>query len=175
MYGKTMTLTFVLNGKMPSKKNNNQATCVRQDAYAYINEQTKDEESQYSAEDVRRIARQAVREVWAKVIQNKEYQEFILEQRPDLEKQAAYWSEKLMAKGLFFPITKAKVNIRFYFAQAHRQDTMNKAQTILDLLVLCRILKDDDYTVTDPQAEGQLYKDEIRENICEIKITIPQE
>lgn len=168
MSSKNMTLTFVITGKMPSKKNNQQSTTVRKEAYDFIYEIP---EGNYSAAEVKKWAKKAVRLVRSKVIPNHEYKAFVELQRPVIEQQAAHWSERLREKGLMFPLTKAKVNIRFYFAQKHRQDTMNKAQTILDLLVLCRVLSDDDYTVTDPKAEGQLYKDEIVENICEIKIT----
>jgi hypothetical protein len=171
MKGGGACLRFVVTGSIPSKKNNNQATTVRRDAYDWIDD-FLNELNVLTAEQVRKMARTAVKKVFAKVIPNKPYNEFLEKNRPIIEAQAAIWAERLRDKGLIFPVEAANVKIRFYWAHRHRQDTMNKAQSILDLLVSCRVLKDDDYTVTDPEAEGQCYHEEVVDNIAMIFITV---
>ncbi len=167
------SLRFVITGDIPSKKNNNQATTIRKDAYEYIDKWLEEHPLEIlTINDARKMAKAAIKKTRAKVIPNKPYQAFLEVNQPKIEAQAAWWAEKLQEKGLVFPISRAAVNIRFYWAHAHRQDTMNKAQSVLDLLTAAKVLSDDDYTVTDPHAEGQLYKDEIVENICLINITV---
>jgi hypothetical protein len=162
------TLTFVLKGKIPSKKNNNQSVCVTQAAQQYITDHANGGSISVAN------AREAVRKVTSKIIPNIPYNNFISANMGFIEEQREVWRKRMQDKGreLIYPIRRASVKIRFYWAHKHRQDTMNKTQTILDLLVQAMILADDDYTVCDPIAEGQLYKDEIVDNICEIKITV---
>lgn len=172
MKGGGACLRFVVTGDIPSKKNNNQATSVRKDAYDCIDEQCPEGSAMITVAEAWKMARKAVRKVYAKVIPNIPYNTFLEANRPIIEAQAAVWSERLAEKGLMFPVAAANVKIRFYWAHRHRQDTMNKAQSILDLLVSCRVLKDDDYTVTDPEAEGQCYYEEITDNIAMIFVTV---
>jgi hypothetical protein len=166
------SLRFCIKGDIPSLKNNKQATTVRKDSYEHI-DNWKPEGGMVSVAEAKKMAKEAVKLTRAKVIPNKKYQAFLAEQQPHIEAQAAWWVNRLgERKGLMFPVNRANVNIRFYWAHAHIQDTHNKEQSVLDLLTASRILTDDDYTVTDPHAEGQLYKDEILENICLINITV---
>ena len=165
------TLRFLITGSIPSLKNNKQATTVRKDAYDFIDDWNPGKEMVTLAE-ARAMARGAIKKTRAKVIPNHAYQEFLLLNKPKIEEQAAWWSKKLGSKGLIFPLSRAVVNIRFYWSMAHIQDTMNKAQSVLDLLTASKILTNDDYTVTDPKPESGLYKDEIIANICMIQVSI---
>lgn len=162
-----VTIRFAIKGTVPSKKNNQQAIAVRRDAVKFINELFVRKKSM-----TRKEALQALGKVRAKMRGNDQYRAFLEKQRPAIEAQRQYWLERLQAKGLTFPIPVATMNVRFYFAQRYRQDSVNKQQSIQDLLKDCCIISDDDYTNLNPiTAAGDCYKDEIRDNLTFVSLT----
>lgn len=163
----TYTIWFALKGRVPSKKNNQQAVTRRNEAADYLNDLFAKSDTINKAQ-----AFTAIKKVSAKMRGNDQYKAFLEEQSPFLEEQQRYWQKKLADKGLIFPISEAALSIRFYFAQKYRQDSVNKQQSIQDILKDCRIILDDDYTVTDPTTSaGRCYAGEIKENLTYIRIT----
>ncbi len=155
------TIRFVIHGRVPSKKNNQQAICRRKEALEFL-DSIKGPVSLAAA-------KKAVRMVTAKMRGNDKYLKFIEDQRPAIEKQRAFWIERLGDKGLVFPLRKAKLGIRFYFAERYRQDAVNKQQSVQDLLKDLKIIADDDYKCLNAygpiDADADCFADEIRENI----------
>jgi hypothetical protein len=163
-----VTIRFVIQGTIPSKKNNQQAICVRKDAYKLIKELA----SQQNGHITKSQAFGAIKKVYGKMRGNEAYNAFLKQQKPLLQAQAQVWSQRLQAKGLIFPLTAASMNLRFYFAHRYRQDSVNKQQAVQDLLKDCQIIADDDYTVLNPiTAEADCYYEEITENLCFISLT----
>lgn len=163
-----VTIRFVIKGRVPSKKNNQQAIAVRKEAYEYINDLFKDGVTAVTKPQV--IA--AVKKVHAKMRGNDQYKEFLEAQRPIIEAQRQVWVERLQDKGLIFPLSSASLNIRFYFSQRYRQDSVNKQQSIQDLLKDCYIIQDDDYTCINPiTAEADCYYEEIKENLTFVSLS----
>jgi hypothetical protein len=162
-----VTIRFVIKGTVPSKKNNQQAICVRKDAYKYLDELFAKKKSISKAE-----ARQAIQKVRGKMRGNDAYRAFLEAQKPVMEAQRAVWLARLQEKGLVFPISAAALNIRFYFAQRYRQDSVNKQQSVQDLLKDCMIIADDDYTTLNPiTAEADCYHEEIAHNLTVVSLT----
>lgn len=160
------TIRFVVTGKIPSKKNNTMAVTIRKNAKDYIAKLSKN--GSISPKD----AYTAINMVHSKVRGNQEYQQWVKDWKPKLLEQMHTWVERLGDKGLIFPLPKATMSVRFYFNNNYITDTINKAQSIQDLLVDCHIIQDDNYKALNPiHYASANYKDELVESICFISIS----
>jgi len=82
------------------------------------------------------------------------------------------WIDRLQEKGLMFPLQKCTMNARFYHNNNYNIDTINKAQSIQDLLVECNVISDDNYKVLNPIYYASAnYKDELVDSICFISLS----
>lgn len=159
-----ITIRFVIKGRVPSKKNQQQAITRRKEAVEYLNTLT----FPINRDEVMK----ALKLVTAKMRGNEKYKKFLIAQKPAMELQREYWLQRLEKKGLVFPIPNAVVNIRFYFAQKYRQDSLNKQQSVHDLLKDSLIIFDDDYTCVNPvTADADCFADEITENLVVVSLT----
>lgn len=160
------TIRFVLTGKMPSKKNNQQAISVRKKARDWANEQSKLRQPTWA--DVHK----AINMVYAKISGNAEYKKFLEKVRPILHAQSTYWAEALSHKGLVFPIHKSTLSLRLHFKDRYVTDTVNKQQTIQDVLKDCGIIQNDDYKSLNPiKSASACYYEEIVKDIASITIS----
>jgi hypothetical protein len=163
---KSTTIRFVLTGKIPSKKNNQQAVAVRKHARAWAIEQSKKRPATWA--DVQK----AIGMVFGKMRGNKDYKEFLEKVRPILNEQSAYWVKQLSHKGLIFPLDKSTLSLRLYFKDRYVTDTVNKQQTIQDILQDCGIIKNDDYKSLNPiHSASANYYEEIVKDIASITIS----
>jgi hypothetical protein len=163
----SVTIRFVVTGKIPSKKNSQQAVTIRQRARKYLNEQMK-RNGNISMKD----AQKAISMTQAKMRGNVPYQDFIKKAKPVIMEQMKEWSARLQDKGLFFPLPKAALSLRFYFNNRYITDTVNKQQTIQDLLVECGVIGNDDYNSLNPiQSASACYVDELIYNIAFISLS----
>lgn len=160
----TATLTFILTGKLVSKKNNQMAVVSHVPAQKWLKEKANPTFADFKT---------ALKMCKAVFIGNKEYRECRDKFLPELIKQKAVWEARLGPKGLKFPIEKAAMTVRFYFKDRYVTDTVNKQQTLQDLLVEAGIIANDDYKTINPiHSESGLYKDKIRENISLIRLAV---
>lgn len=158
-----ITVRFVLTGRVPSKKNQQQGVAVRKEAIAFLKKQKSVSKKQ---------AIQAVKMVYAKVRPNNEYVAFVQAQKPILIEQMAYWSSRLQHKGLTFPLTHAALNLHFYFHAQYVQDTVNKQQSVQDLLKEAGVIMNDDYGTLNPvKSASASYHEEIINTITLISLT----
>lgn len=163
----SITIRFVLTGKVPSKKNNTMAVSVRKDARKFINDVFTARGAITKGE-----AHAAIKKVFAKVRPNQDYQDFVEKQKPVIQAQALYWSKRLQVKGLIFPLPKATMSVRFYFSNRYIQDTVNKQQSIQDLLIASQVIANDDYATLNPiHAASACYYEEITEGITFISLS----
>ena len=92
---------------------------------------------------------------------------------PVIQEQMEYWRPKLLENGMDFPLPEAVLSAKFAFKDRHRIDTINKMQTILDLLVEAGAIRDDDYTVLNPiKGFSKLFNKRLTENVCLISLTM---
>lgn len=160
------TIRFILTGKIPSKKNNQQAVAVRKFARAWANEQAKHRQPTWA--DVHR----AIGMVHGKMRGNAAYKEFLDKIRPILQEQSAYWVRQLAHKNLTFPLNKSTLSLRLYFKDRYITDTVNKQQTIQDILQDCSIIANDDYKSLNPiHSASANYYEEIVKDIAAITLT----
>lgn len=158
------TIRFVITGRIPSKKNNQQAITVRRDAMSYIIQQEK--------EGKRPDARKAVKLCYSKMRGNDGYREFVERVKPILQKQASWWADRLKDKGLIFPIAKATMSLDLMFKDRYVTDTVNKQQTIQDILIEAGIIANDDYNTLNPiHSESACYYEELHDSIAFISLS----
>lgn len=161
------TIRFVVTGKIPSKKNNQQAVAIRKHARDYLKAVMK-RKGHVDFKD----AQIAIGKTYSKMRSNKDYNDFIKRVKPIIQAQMLEWSTRLGDKGLIFPISKATLSLRFYFNNRYLTDTVNKQQTIQDLLVDCNVVSNDDYNTLNPiHSASACYVDELIYSIAFISIS----
>jgi hypothetical protein len=161
------TIRFVIRGNVPSKKNNQQAVTIRKHARSWAkNQQNLGKNPTWN--DVQK----AISMTSSKMRGNAKYIEFVKKYKPVLHTQMAEWVSRLGEKGLIFPLTKATMTLKFYFKNRYITDTVNKQQTIQDLLVDAGVLANDDYKTLNPiTSKSGCYYEEITEDLAFISIT----
>jgi hypothetical protein len=164
----SVTIRFVIVGSIPAKKNHQQAVAVRKKAYEYMKAHFASNKTMTPAQVTK-----AVRLVHGKVRPNTEYMAFLATQKPVIHAQMEWWSDRLRdSKGLIFPLSKASLSLRFYFKSRHVQDTVNKQQSVQDLLKDCGVIVDDDYDTINPiHSASACYVEEIIDNIAFISLS----
>lgn len=152
----SITIRFIITGKIPSKKNNQMSVAVRKFARDWAKKQEKSGKNP-SWSDVHA----AISRCKSRVRPNKEYQTWVEKMKPILHEQSAVWSSRLQSKGLIFPLKKATLSLRLYFKDRYVTDTVNKQQSIQDLLVACGIITNDDYKSLNPihSASASFYEE----------------
>ena len=160
------TIRFVITGKVPSKKNNQQAVAIRKFSRDWLKKQSKS--GLVSLSD----AIKAVNMVKGKMRGNTQYLQFLKEIKPIIRLQMDEWRERLSHKNLIFPISKATASFRFYFKDRYITDTVNKQQTIQDILVDCGVIANDDYKTLNPiKSESACFYEEIIYDIVFVSLT----
>lgn len=166
-----VTIRFVLKGRIPSKKNHQQAVSRRKEAKEYLHTRLK-ETGHVSIAD----ALAAVDMVQAKMRGNDRYLAFVKEFKPIIQEQMRVWEQRLGPKGLKFPIKRAALSLKLYFADRHITDTVNKQQSIQDLLIDCGVVANDDYRILNPiSSSSASYYQELPENICLVSMSFKME
>jgi hypothetical protein len=164
-----ITVRFLITGSIASKKNNQQAVTLRKDAKIFLYEQQK-KNNAITIDD----AIQAINMVSSKIRGNDEYRDFVEQNRPVIEHQKKEWERRLQKRyeNFSFPISKAAMSIRLYFKDRYVTDTVNKQQSIQDLLVECGVVANDDYKTLNPiHSASACYYEELIHNIAFISLS----
>lgn len=163
----TCTIRFIVTGKIPSKKNNQMSVTVRREAKNFLFSKQKRGEN-VGFQD----ALEAVGLVYSKMRGNEAYREFVGIQKPKIAAQMKEWAVRLGKKGLIFPLRMAAMNLRFYFKDRYVTDTVNKQQTVQDLLIECGVIANDDYKSLNPiSSASACYYEELIYNIAFISLS----
>lgn len=161
------SIRFVITGRIPSKKNNQMSVAVRRDAKNFLFSKQKKGEN-VTFQD----ALDAVDLVYSKIRGNEQYESFVKLQKPKIMSQMQEWSSRLYEKGLIFPLQSASMSLRLYFKDRHLTDTVNKQQTIQDLLIECGVIANDDYKTLNPiSSASACYYEELVDNIAFITLS----
>lgn len=106
-------------------------------------------------------------------IQNSvKYTSWVSEQTPILIKQSLFWKNKFEKYGLQFPLNNATIKVYHYWDDKMERDLTNKLDSITDLLVWAGILKNDSWQMLNRIcSEGEYYGGEILQPITRIDIT----
>lgn len=165
--GASTTIRFVISGNVVSKKNNQQAVTIRKVARDWANKMQRSGKQATWAD-----VQQAISMTSSKMRGNAKYIDFVKKYKPIIQEQMQDWSSRLGDKGLIFPISKATMTLRLYFKNRYVTDTVNKQQTVQDLLVECGVIANDDYKSLNPiVSKSACYYEEILEDITFISLT----
>lgn len=166
-----VTIRFVLEGLLISKKNNESA--IPDPRWAKIHlERVYKEKGSLSMQD----ALDAVRQVKVRFVGNPKYRACKKRFIPVIQEQMEQWKPLLAEYGVKFPLQEAVLNVKLAFKDKYRTDTINKMQTIHDLLVEAGAISDDDYTVLNPvRGYSKLFDKKLMENVALISLTIKNE
>lgn len=159
-----LTITFMILGTIPSKKNHIWAASnfhfVKKKLYAF----------KTVASCINYLSGKQGLKVF---IQNsKVYNGWVKEQTPKIHEQAKVWNEKFKAHGLRFPLDNVSVKVYHYWKDNIERDLTNKADSINDLMVAAGIIKDDNWQIIRQiHSEGEMYRGEILQAITRVDIT----
>lgn len=143
------------------------AIAVRKHARAWLN-QEQARKGHITLADAQR----AISMVRAKIRGNQAYIDFVEKIKPTVQAQMLWWSDQLREKGLIFPLSSATMSLRLYFKDRYVTDTVNKQQTIQDLLQACGVICNDDYDTINPiHSASACYYEEIIHNIAFISLS----
>lgn len=169
-----MTLVFVIQGRIPSKKNELVAVVERKDAFEYMKSALAAMPEMISKQQAAKMATTMVFKAYGKVVNSKEYQEWEKWAVETLKEQQKVFIEAAHRNGVLFPISKATVTIKFYWKGKYRRDNSNKSEGIHDALVAANILADDsDRVMPDTSQGARDYSEEILKSMAVIYITVP--
>lgn len=158
---KYVTVRFVLVGTIPSKKNMIWADSNFNLLSVPATAKTIPEYKAWLKENLNVFIRNS-----------KKYKDWVEEQSPVILKQAAKEAARYKDHGLIFPLTNTSVKVYHYWADNQARDNSNKYDSIIDLLVACKILQDDRWqNVTENASASECYHGEILDHITTIDIT----
>jgi hypothetical protein len=164
-------IQFVLEGHIISKKNNEAAIPDATAAKIHLHTQNKANGGITLKDAMDALAKMKVR-----FVGHPGYRACKKRFVPVIQEQMEHWRPKLLENGMDFPLPEAVLSAKFAFKDRHRIDTINKMQTIHDLLVEAGAIRDDDYTVLNPiKGFSKLFNKRLTENICLISLTMKNE
>ena len=172
--GRSMTLVFVMTGRIPSKKNELVAVVERKDAFEYIKSEMAKMPPMISKQEAYNMAVTALFKAYGKVVNSKEYQEWEEMAVETFKEQQKVFIDAAIRNGITFPISKCTVVVKFYWKGKYRRDNSNKSEGLHDALVAAHILADDsDRVMPDTSQGARDYSEEILKSMAVIYVTVP--
>lgn len=171
---KSMTLVFVVTGRIPSKKNELVAVVDRNDAFKMLKDKMTSMPDMIPKKQAANLAISILFKTFGRVVNSKDYQKWESETVEKLKEQLSKNLPAAQNNGLIFPLSKASVAIKFYWKGKYRRDNSNKAEGLHDALVKANIILDDsDKVIPDTSHSAMDYSEEILESIAVMYITTP--
>jgi hypothetical protein len=100
------------------------------------------------------------------------YLEWVEEQKPIVQEQAKTWHEKYKRFGLQFPLNDATISVYHYWGDNMERDLTNKLDSITDLMVSAGIIVNDSWQFLKKiHSESENYSGEVNQTITRIDIT----
>lgn len=166
-----ITIRFVLEGRIVSKKNNETAIPDAKIAKDYLYQLNR-----VNGGVTLKDALEALAMIKVRFVGNPQYRACVKRYVPIIQEQMEYWKPLLIEYGVKFPLQEAVFNVKLGFKDRRKTDTINKIQTIHDLLVTAGAILDDDYAVLNPvRGYSKSFPQRLMENISFISLTIENE
>lgn len=165
-----VTIRFVLEGRIVSKKNNETAIPDKKKAKEHLHRSAVNGWVRLSD------ALGSLDMVGVRFVGNPEYRACVKKYLPIIQEQMAHWAPQLSKHGVSFPIQKGVLNVKLAFKDRRKTDTINKMQTIYDLFVTAGAVQDDDYSVLNPvKGYSRAFPQRMMENVASISLTFESE
>ncbi len=163
---KSMTMVFIVTGRIPSKKNELVAVVDRIDAFKYLNT--------LPPTITKKEAVTALFKTFARIKNAVAYEQWESTTVDLFKEQQKVFQSAAQRNGIVFPISKATVSTKFYWKGKYRRDNSNKSEGIHDALVKAGILLDDsDRVISDTAQSARDYSEEVIQSMAVIYITVP--
>lgn len=159
---KHLTIRFVLEGHIPSKKN-----MIRADhnLYTLYKSACALKSGKACAEYIKDRLRVFVRN-------SGEYQQWMVKAKAEIQFQSQFWRLKYEKFGFIYPLDDVSIKVYHYWNDNKERDLTNKLDTINDLLVDSGVICNDNWqTVNQIHSECGIYSGEIVKPITTIDIT----
>lgn len=170
--GRPVTLEFVLDGKIPAKKNQQRASFNYRWVFQQCRTFLKEHPETIPATAVVKFLWKTVKNIHPFIYKPPDIIQWEEEATAKIVKQAADWRKGFEARGLSFPITECSISIKYYLKDNVKRDNVNRDESIYDILVSAGIIADDNYTcLFKTQSEAKCYKDRITDHVALIFIT----
>ena len=162
---KSMTLVFIMTGRIPSKKNELVAVVDRTDAFKFLNGLTT---------ITKKDCITMLFKTYGRVKNSLAYEEWEKSAVEVFKSQLQVNIPAAKRNGLIFPLTEATIVTKFYWKGKYRRDNSNKSEGLHDALVKAHILADDsDKVIPDTSQGARDYSEEVTESMAVIYITVP--
>ena len=169
-----LTMVFIMQGRIPSKKNELVAVVERKDAFLSMKEQLDALPEMITKKQAVHLATTCIFKTFGKVVNSKEYEEWEAAAVETFKEQQKVFIPAAQKHGLIFPISKATVAVKFYWKGKYRRDNSNKSEGLHDALVAAHILADDsDRVMPDTSQGARDYSEEVTKSMAVIYITVP--
>lgn len=169
-----ITMVFVIQGRIPSKKNELVAVVERKDAFAYMKSELSTLPEMMTKKQAAHLTTTALFKAFGKVVNSKQYEEWEKMAVETFKEQQKLFIPAAEKHGLIFPISKATVAVKFYWKGKYRRDNSNKSEGLHDALVAAHILADDsDRVMPDTSQGARDYSEELLKSMAVIYITVP--
>lgn len=166
-----VTIRFVLEGRIVSKKNNETAIPDTKMAKDHLHRMNT-----ANGGITLKDALDALKMIGIRFVGNPEYRACVKKYLPIIQEQMAHWAPQLSKHGVSFPIQKGVLNVKLAFKDRRKTDTINKMQTIYDLFVTAGAVQDDDYSVLNPvKGYSRAFPQRMMENVASISLTFESE
>jgi Holliday junction resolvase RusA-like endonuclease len=163
---KHITLRFILNGTVPSKKNRQR---VRNNLWNIKASMIK-KGGTMSVQALFAILSERLK-FWMQP--DEAYTEWRGNVKPIMKEQQSFWENKYKDYGLVFPLTDVSIKIYHYWADNRKRDLSNKIDSICDMLVDNYVIQDDSWQVVGMvTSEGEGYFGQITDHITTIDVTV---
>jgi len=161
-----ITIVFLINGVIPSKKNRQRARSNFWAIKSWLNK-IKTPVMGYD------ISKQIEDRLKLYIQGSSEHKIWFDNTKKVILEQAAYWSSKYEKYKVIYPLTDVSMKVYHYWADNRKRDLSNKFETIADLLVNAGIIADDSWQVMDSiSSDGAEYSGQILDHITLVSVTI---
>ena len=162
---KSMTFVFVIQGRIPSKKNELVSVVDRQDAFKFLNGLTT---------ITKKDCITMLFKTFSRIKNSKVYEAWESDTVDILKAQLAVNQPAAAKNGVIFPLAAATVTTKFYWKGKYRRDNSNKSEGLHDALVRAHILLDDsDKVIPDTSQGARDYSGEVVNSLAVIYVTTP--
>ena len=176
IWPKTVTLRFVINGTIPSKKN---MIWADTNLFKLLNKlltfTVVRECVEWLKSNLKAFIRNSQKYVdWKDGTTDKETGEKTIGMAEVITGQAAAEIKKYERHGLIYPLPQVTVKVYHYWKDNMARDNSNKYDTIIDLFTSCGLITDDCWQVVRKnESESECYSGEILDHITEVYLTVP--
>ena len=163
---KHLTLTFIVSGIIPSKKNRQR---VRNNLWNIKRSMMKSSTIHSTAGFFGIVGDRL--KFWMQP--DESYTKWLSDIGQQISDQQKHWQQKYADYNLVFPLNDVSVKVYHYWADNMKRDLSNKFESIADMLVAANVIVDDSWQVMDTiSSEAENYAGEILDHITTISVTV---